>query len=61
MSEMLNDEYRPSCPKCEGVNFKAVLNTRITNVDKAPVMVICAKLSCQTVVGVLAYDDVYNS
>lgn len=59
-NQPMNDEYRPACPKCEGTDFKAVLNRRIINVDKCPVMIICSNLRCQTVVGVLAYSDVYN-
>jgi hypothetical protein len=58
--EMTNDEYRPTCPKCDQTGFRAILNRRITGVDKCPVMVICSEVQCQTVVGVLAYDDVYD-
>lgn len=60
MDTMLNDEYRPTCPKCSQTGFHAVHNKRITGVDKCPVMIICSDVTCQTVVGVLASSDVYD-
>ncbi len=58
---MLNDEYHPACPKCGQSGFIAVNNQRVAKADYSVVMIICSDPGCQTVVGCLPYDAVYES
>ena len=58
---MLNDEYRPSCPKCGENGFIAVNNSHIANADNSVVMIICSNLKCQCVVGCLPYETIYKT
>ncbi|EGR2839471.1 TPA: hypothetical protein ACGF30_000079 [Vibrio cholerae] len=57
---MLIDEYRPACPKCGKSGFIAVNNSRVAKADNSIVMIICTDLECQTIVGCLPYDAVYD-
>lgn len=58
--KMRNDDYRPACPKCSGVNFVAVESRRVANTNKPIPMIICADTTCQTVVGVVPYEVVWS-
>lgn len=56
----MNDEYKPKCPVCREMNFVAI-HDRYIQADKRIALVICAKEECQTVVGALPYDAVWDS
>ncbi len=56
----MNDEWKPKCPRCRGMNFVTILDTRIKNADKDIALVICSAEDCQTVVGALPYNEVWD-
>lgn len=60
MSQMMNDEYEPSCPKCGGKGFTAIQNPHVARAELAIPMIICSDLKCQTVVGVLPKDEIWD-
>lgn len=57
--EMRDDEFKPTCPKCSGINFTAVSNRYVGRTSEAISMIICADLKCQAVVGVLPKAEVF--
>lgn len=57
---MMNDEYKPSCPKCGEEGFTAIKNTSVARADLVIPMIICSNLECQTVVGVLPKDEIWD-
>ncbi|WP_339069691.1 hypothetical protein WIN67_17885 [Pseudomonas idahonensis] len=59
VEEMRDDEFKPTCPKCSGIEFVAVSNRYVARTSEAISMVVCADLKCQTVVGVLPKAEVF--
>ncbi|MFJ1573042.1 hypothetical protein ACIOAU_15885 [Pseudomonas sp. NPDC088322] len=56
----MNDEWKPKCPRCRQMNFVTVLDKYMKNTDKDIALVICANEECQTVVGALPYEAVWD-
>ncbi len=56
----MNDEWKPKCPRCRGMNFVAVLDRNMQSADKGIALVICAVEECQTVISALPYDAVWD-
>ena len=56
----MNDEWKPKCPRCRGMNFVTVLDRYMKNTDKDVALVICSEEECQTVVGALPYNAVWD-
>ncbi|WP_369301071.1 hypothetical protein [Pseudomonas sp. N2-5-1-1] len=59
IQQMRDDEFKPSCPKCSGVDFVAVANSYVARTPLAIGMVVCADLNCQAVVGVLPLSELF--
>lgn len=59
IQEMLNDEIRPTCPKCGGENFAAVLNRNVLRTTEGIPMIICANTGCRAAIGVLPMTSVF--
>jgi predicted nucleic acid-binding Zn-ribbon protein len=59
IEDMLDDEIRPTCPKCGGEDFAAVSNAYVARTTQSIPMIICADLNCRAVVGVLPFKDVF--
>ena len=57
--QKMNDEWKPKCPRCRGMNFVTVMD-RYMNTDKPIALVLCSAEECQTVVGALPYDAVWG-
>ena len=55
-----DDEIKPKCPKCEGIEFMAVNNSYVARADFKIPMIVCANESCMTVVGVLPRESVWK-
>jgi hypothetical protein len=55
-----DDEIKPRCPKCEGIEFMAVKNSHVARADLAIAMIVCTNESCMTVVGVLPLESVWD-
>lgn len=55
----MNSDYKPKCPKCEGLRFAAVNYEYLQNSEKTIALIVCADDSCQTVVGALPYSAVW--
>jgi hypothetical protein len=56
----MNDEWKPKCPRCRGMNFTTVYDRHMQNTDKGVALVICTVEECQTVIGALPYDAVWD-
>ncbi|UQY33560.1 hypothetical protein K8U54_17810 [Pseudomonas fulva] len=56
-----NDEYKPKCPKCGGINFAAVHDRYLHNADKSIALIVCADESCEVVVAALPNEAVWDS
>jgi hypothetical protein len=55
-----NDEWKPKCPRCRGMNFIAVYDRHLQNTDKGVALIVCTEEECQTVIGALPYDSVWD-
>lgn len=53
-------EYKPKCPKCGGINFIAINDQYLQNADKTVALIVCSTGDCETVVGVLPYEAVWD-
>lgn len=56
----MNDEWKPKCPRCRGMNFVTVLDDHMSGADKQVALVICSSDECQTVVGALPASAVWD-
>jgi hypothetical protein len=56
----MNDEWKPKCPRCRGMNFVTILDRHMTGAAKPIALVICAAEECQTVVGALPYEGAWD-
>jgi hypothetical protein len=59
IEEMQHDEFKPTCPKCGGIEFAAVYNRYVARTSQPISMIICADLKCQAVAGVLPTAEVF--
>ena len=57
---MTNDEFQPECPKCGKSNFVAISNGYVKRADLAIGMIICGEENCQTVVGCLPQNEIWE-
>lgn len=55
-----DDEIKPTCPKCGGVEFMVVNNSYVRRADLSIVMVTCADDECLAVVGTLPAESVWE-
>ncbi|MCD9485457.1 hypothetical protein GLP25_20055 [Photobacterium phosphoreum] len=60
IKEMINDEFKPACPRCGNIKFIAVNNGYVARADFSIGMIICSKENCQTVVGCLPLGDIFE-
>lgn len=61
VTKKTNDEYKPKCPRCRGMNFVAVYDQHMQRADKGIALIICADDQCETVVAALPYDSVWDN
>jgi len=57
---MMNDDYKPKCPKCGNTNFIAISDGYVDKADKAIGMIICKDSKCQTIVGCLPRKEIWD-
>jgi len=55
-----DDEIKPTCPKCGGIDFMVVSNSYVQRADFPIVMVACADDECLAVVGTLPSESVWK-
>ncbi|MBG6287720.1 hypothetical protein I5I61_09715, partial [Pseudomonas nitroreducens] len=47
-----DDDFKPSCQKCGGIEFVAVQNRYVARTEQGIGMIVCADEKCQAVAGV---------
>ena len=50
----------PLCPKCGGNSFAAVKDDQIEAADFAVAFIVCSSRVCNTLIGVLPYESVWE-
>jgi hypothetical protein len=59
IEEMRDDEFKPACSKCGGIEFVAVNNRFVARTSEAVGMIVCADMKCPAVAGVLPKSELW--
>ena len=57
--DMRDDEFKPACIKCGGIEFVAVNNRYVERTEESVAMIVCGNLDCQAVAGVVPKAEVW--